>query len=242
MAAASLLALLASIAAMADRVSDYNASTDQKLYIFSNVNAREFVFAERPVTIEDEQAASGTVVIVRYGDEVLKLPATIEPMPAELPNLVRHQQWMQVLRFAEHGRSSIQEVESGIRRGEIRDRLVIVVRNPPRGADPDSWGQVWRKLWMFDFYEFRPEGGFAHERLAYPTHKRNEAAPPGELAEGSWQFHAALLAMPSGSKPTPKFTNDALRAMSWTLPAAAASMLLLMASLAIFAAPRRRIV
>lgn len=239
-AAASLAALIGSVAAMAQRIGAFNAASEQKLYMFRQVNGREFIFADKPVMLQDEETAAGTVVAVRYGDELLRLTATIEPGPPQLPHLVRHEHWMKVLRFAEHGRTSTEEADERVRRGEIPDRLVIVVRNPPRGADAQTWGQVWRKSWTFDLYEFRPEGGFAHQRLAYPTHKRDEEPRPGELAEGTWQFYAALLVMPSGSRPTPKFTNDALRAMAWTLPASAGSMLLLMGSLAAFAAPKRR--
>lgn len=239
--AASVLALVGSIRAMAHRITDYYSSSDHKLYMFEPINAREFSFAGREVTIRDEDSPSGTVVTVRYGDESLRLDATIPPGPPQLPHLVRHAQWLQVLRFAEHGRGSAVEAADRVLRGEVPDRLVVVIRNPPRGADPDSWGQVWRKQWKFDLYEFDPQsGGFRHERLGYPTNRRNEPAKPGELVEGSWQFYAALFTMPKGSKPTPKFTGDALRAMDWTFPAATASILLLIGSLAALAAPARR--
>jgi hypothetical protein len=244
--AVSVLALLGSISVMAQRVSEYHAGSDQKFYMFSPVNGREFIYADRPVTILDEQGPSGTAVIVRYGDEALRLHATIEPGPEQLPNLIRHAQWMKVLRFVAFERGQGQRPGpvpgAGGEAAEVqpRDRLVVVVRNPPRGTDPDTWGQVWRKQWTFDLYEFKPEGGFHHQRLGYPTHRRNEPPKDGELAEGTWEFYAALLVMPAGSKPTPKFTGDALKAMGWTLPAAAAMVLLLMGSLAALLAPSRR--
>jgi hypothetical protein len=239
---ASVVALVLSIGAMGRRVSDYYAQSDKKLYMFSQVNAREFIFAGQPVTLVDERGPAGESVIVHYGDETLRLAASIDPGPEQLPHLVRHAHWMQVLRFAEHGRASIHEADRRVKHGEVPDRLVIVVRNPPRGVSADTWGQVWRKMWTFDLYEFLPDerGGVAHQRLAYPTHRRNEPAPPGELEEGTWQFYAALLAMPKGSRPTPKFTGDALRAMDWTLPVSALSVLLLMGSLAALAAPTRQ--
>jgi hypothetical protein len=235
----SLLALLGSVSAMAHRVSEYHASSSQKLYMFSTVNGREFIFADQPVTITDEIGPSGPGVVVRYGDEVLRLTATIEPGPEQLPHLVRHAHWMKVLRFMEFQRGEVRPEPREDELGAAGDRLVLVVRNPPRGTDPDTWGQVWRKQWAFDLYEFKPDGGFAHQRLGYPTHRRNEPPKSGELVEGSWEFYAALLVMPAGSKPTPKFTGDALRAMGWTLPAAAAMVLLFMGSLAAFFAPAR---
>jgi hypothetical protein len=245
LAALAVVALLGSISLMAERVSEYHASSDQKFYMFSPVNGREFIFADQPVTILDESGPSGTEVVVRYGDEMLRLNATIEPGPDQMPNLVRHAQWMKVLRFMEFARGEAQgpagaPPEGATEEAQPSDRLVLVVRNPPRGTDPDTWGQVWRKQWAFDLYEFKPEGGFRHQRLGYPTHRRNEPPKQGELVEGSWEFYASLLVMPAGSKPTPKFTGDALRAMGWTLPAAAAMVLLLMASLAAFLAPARR--
>jgi hypothetical protein len=237
---ASLAGLSVSIFAMAKRVAMHYESSDQKLYMFSRVNVREFKFADRPVTLRDDESRSATVLVVDYGDEQLRLAATIEPGPEQLPELIRHNDWMHVLRFAEHGRASVREADQRIKRGEVPDRLVIVVRNPPRGTDAHAWGQVWRKMWTFDFYEFLPEGGFAHQRLGYPTHRRTEPPKPGELAEGTWQFHAALLAMPSGSKPTPKFTGDAIRAMDWTLPLAAFSVLAFLASAGALVTPARR--
>jgi hypothetical protein len=235
-AVASLVLLVLSVLAMARRVDDYYRETDHRLYVFNRVDERQFSYAGRPVTITDQRTASGEEgVVVRYGDESLPLRATIEPGSAQLPGLERHNDWMQILRFAEHGRTSLAEVEQGVRLGEIADHLVIVVRIPIGRREGANEAQ--RKAWHFDFYEFKPDGGFAHQRLGFPK-KRTPAE--GEMAEGTWQYYAALMVMPPLWKPTQKFSSDALQATGWTLPVAALSGLLFTASGVALLAPRKR--
>jgi hypothetical protein len=184
------------------------------------------------------QGAGDQTVVVRYGDRELRVPATIVPASPRLPDLVRHRDWLQVFRFAERGHASIHEFESGIRTGHIRDRLAMVVRIPPPGNDRPAPGEVFRKDWSFDLYELRPDGGFDHERLAFPKGRRTQ---PGELVEGTWEFYAAMLTMPTLGKPSPKFTGDSLPAMGWTLPVAGFSGLLLTFTAALLFAPQRRV-
>jgi hypothetical protein len=237
-AVVSLVLLVLSVLAMARRVDDYYRETDHRLYVFNRVEERQFSYAGRPVTITDERTPAGDEsVAVRYGDASLSLKPTIEPGSAQMPGLERHNDWMQALRFVEHGRTSLADVEKGVRLGEIADHLVVVVRTPPPGADQPAPNEAYRKAWLFDFYEFKPEGGFEHQRLGFPK-KRTPAE--GEMAEGTWQYYAALMVMPPLWKPTQKFTGDALQATGWTLPVAALSGLLFTVSGVALLAPRKR--
>ena len=223
LALACLAVLLASVWAMAHRVAAFNASPERRAWAFIPVNTRSFLYAGRPVRLDDVDDGAGRVAVnVQYGDGSQLLPATIPPGPEQLPNLVRHQDWLKVLRFTERGQRSLEEVRRLVEAGELKDRLVAVVRRP-KAEDDRTLGQGWRKQWAFDFYEFLPEGGFSKESFDYPTGRTIDRPKPGQLQEGTWQFEAALFVMPPLGKPNPKFRADALHAMGWTLPAAAFS-------------------
>ena len=71
--------------------------------------------------------------------------------------------------------------------------------------------------------------------MKYPYSKRWQDANPDELKENTWEMQAALLLMPKGLGPSYKPQNDALSSVGWTLPAAGCSMLLLLASIVIYA-------
>lgn len=240
---ASAATMLVSVIAMARRVVAYYGRTDHTLFVFQPVGDRRFTFAGRDVEVTDEGEGEATTVVARYGERALRLPATMEPQSAQVPGLGRHEEWMRVLRFAERGRLSSEDLARRIEAGEIQDRLVIVVRDPRRWADGRPYGQGQARDWLFDLHELRPDGSITTERFAYPRGRRDTgervgAAPP--LVEGSWQYYAALSVIPKGSKPTPRFTADAVRAMGWTLPAAAFSGLVLTLSVPALLAPRHR--
>jgi hypothetical protein len=234
----SLAVFVVSGREMARRIDEYYRTTDRRQYYFSRIDDREFVFAGKPVTIRDERGSDGgESVVVRYGDGDLRLAPTIPPASTQLPGLTRHEDWMRVLRFAESGRTSYEEFRRQVETARIRDRLAIVVRTPLSGSGRPELGEAFRKEWAFDFYELKPEGGFAHERLEFPKGRKAE---PGELVEGTWQFYAALQVMPPLGRPSPRFTGDALPAMGWTLPAAAFSGLALTWSAAMLLGGRRK--
>jgi hypothetical protein len=223
---------------MGQRVVSFNRSGERTLWMLKPVSERRFNYAERPVRIEDGSDAQGREVVnVGYGQDTIQIAATIRPGDARLPGLMRHQDWLQVLRFADQGRYTTEEFEAMLARGEIKDRLTIVVRRP-LVDDPRTLGQGWKKQWEFDFYEFRPEGGFNQETWAYPSGRTQDKIKEGMLQEGTWQYAAALTVMPKLRKPNPRFNNDALHALGWTLPAAAFSGLGLFVALLVLFAPR----
>ncbi len=243
----SMAALLVSVGLMSRKVNAYYATSEHTLWMFDPVSDREFTYAGRPVSITDEDTPDGRVVVnVRYGDSIERINATIPPLPAQVPGLARHQDWFRALRFAEHGKRDFREAKREIDAGEIKDRMVLVVRRPPPGMNPDALGRVAQKEWMFDLYELKPEGGFAIQRLGWPESEREARARgasgqgpnTSKLQEGTWQYYAALMVMPI--KPTPRFTGDAVRAMGWTLPSASFSALAVVASVIALTSAGRR--
>lgn len=222
--AISLLVLVFAVWHMSERVNRALAGKTRQVY--SQVKDPDFTFAGRQVGFTYESPLSaqdpGTIRL-SYGEDTLPIHVTIPPDASklQLPLFRAHEDWMQVLRFAEGTAEELSRIEQSIDAGILPDRLVIVTRIPPQGVDPNTWGRIRRKEWSFAFYEFLPEGGFRKEQLRFPTSRRHEPNKPGELAEGTWQFGAALMVMPKGTVPSPRFTDDGLRAMGWTLPVAA---------------------
>lgn len=229
---ASLALLGVSLWKMSARVNE--ALAGKIRHVFMPLLDPEFTFAGRDVVLayEPPEGAGpdgvGTIenpghIRVTYGDQTLPILVTIPPDASKLrlPLITAHQDWMQVLRFTEGTAAQLQRVNQAIERGELPDRLVIVTRIPPQGVDPSTWGRIRRKEWSFAFYEFLPDGSFRKEQLRFPTSKRYQPNAPDELAEGTWQFGAALMVMPKGTVPSPRFADDGLRAMGWTLPGAA---------------------
>jgi hypothetical protein len=227
-----------SVVAMAQRVGEYYTTQPRALFAFKRVGEREFTFAGRPVSLTDETASGaqeGEVVVIRYGDETLKLLPGVEPKDAQMPGLTRHDDWLRVYRFAEHGRTDSKEFEAKLEEGT--DRLAIVARRPVAGPHPRT-GIVARRDWKFEFYELLPGGEIKSEALLYPRNRPGKVAKPGQIQEGTWQHDAAMMLMPAFGRPNRSFTTDALHGMGWTLPAAAFSGLVLMFSLSALFAPK----
>lgn len=267
-ASIALLVMAFSAYAMARRVAAYHRDRPREVYAFQRLDTRHFTYAHRPVALVDEKDAVGdTYLNISYGSDKLRLRATI-PGDPRLPGLVPHNDWLRVLRFAAATGTSIDALSKKMDAGEVRDRLVFVTRTPQPGADPHSWGEVNRKAWKFDFYELKPEGGFDHQRLAFPVKQRKSfaqalkadqakarqeaaaaegsAAPDaddvatGVLRENTWQFQAALMVMPPARGPSATFTDDGLHAIGWTMAGFTISTLVGIAAVVTAVGPRRR--
>lgn len=249
-ATAILLAALLAAAAIgsgisaARRVGSYHRENPREQFAFKRVGVREFNYAGRPVSLLDEASPSGKKLIVSYGEAKLSLPVVL-PLDPRLPGLAPHDDWMGVLRFASATNMDLPELQAKMNAGEVRDRLVIVTRTPEPGADPTTWGEINKHRWTFDFYEFLPEGGFAHQKMAFPNKRaRAKAEREGrelaipQLREKTWEFEAALMVMPKTDGPNPEFRNDGLAAMGWTLPASGFATIGMIAMLVVAASRR----
>lgn len=225
---------------MMRRVARFHDEIPRQVFAFQRVTLQTFTFADRTVTLEDDLTIpEQPFVIVKYGDDALRLRVTIPGNPV-LPPEVRHADWMRVMRFIPAAGMTVDEAKRKIDTGEIPDRLVIVTRTPRAGVDPQTWGSVWKRDWEFDFYEFLPEGGFRRERLSYPTARGARQPRAGELQENTWQLQAALHLMPQAGAigPTRNFSQDGLSAAGWTLPLAAFSGLACVVAIAFSLRPR----
>lgn len=240
---------------MALRLDRYNRESGRELYVFQPITAREFLWNESSVSFTDEVDADGAdVVVLRYGDETIRLRSGLESLPTEVPGLQRHDSWLKVLRFAPRSGKSIEDLLAEIDAGTADERLAVVVRLQRPGVDQDSFGQVMRGDWRFQFVELLPEGGFNEEVLRFPESERafnrrvsaarraGEPAPErrsDELTFGTWQFDASLMVMPKSGPPAPQFGRGAMDALGWTLPVATLLFFIAAISLAMTFAPER---
>lgn len=239
----AVIAFVVSAYFMAQRIAQFNETKLGAMPYFQPVEQTSFTFAGIPVqirTIDNDPMADGKdQVEITFGDETLTLDETVPGGVDDLQTLERHREWLRVFRFALAKGKTVEEIEALINADEIDDRLCIVRRIPPPGADAATWGEVWAKDWKFDLYELKPDGTITHERLNYPSGRSGRAAKEGELVQGTWQFHAALLTMPPRRGPKPQFTNDAVTEFGWTHAAVGFSAVIGAIAAAFLLAPRR---
>ena len=256
--AVAILSLVVAVAAcvgLFKRIADYNKAQGRVTYLQYEVEDREFAFAGREVTLTDlpaDEAHPYGSVEIRYGDDAITLPVTIPSLEYsdQFPGLERHADWLRIVRFAKLTDRTYEQLMDAIDRGEEQDHLVVVANSPRPGVNPETWGRVWRKDWVFNFYEFLPEGGFRHERFAYPTvrsaeqqeQRRAEEAEGGipELDTRSWQFQVAVSLMPEGSAPRIIAGDSPLVAAGWTFPTAVVCVLAAVGGLLVAFAPSRQ--
>ncbi|MEO1583031.1 MAG: hypothetical protein AAFR96_00480 [Planctomycetota bacterium] len=228
---------------MGTRIAAFNETKLAPTPFFQPVVQTSFTFAGRPVrirTIDGDPTRDGRdEVEITFGDETITLNETIDGGVDDLQTLARHREWLRVFRFALAKGKTPQEIEEAIDSNEIDDRLTIVRRIPPPGADSSTWAEVWAKGWRFDLYELRADGTIAYEQLAYPSGRSGRKAKPGELVQGTWQFHAALLTMPPRRGPKPQFSSDAVGDFGWTHAGVGFSAVVAAVAAAFFFAPRK---
>lgn len=240
---------------MAQRLDRYNQESGRELYVFQPITAREFIWNGRRVSFTDQTDADGAdVVVLQYGEDSIRLRSGLRSLPEAVPGLQRHESWLIVLRFASRSGLSIEDLLAAIDAGTADERLAVIVRQQRPGVDQDSFGQVMRGDWRFQFVELLSQGGFDQEVLRFPESERSfnrrvstarRAGEPiperrdDELEFGTWQFDAALQVMPKGGPPTPQFGRGAMDALGWTLPAATILFFVSAISLAMAFAPER---
>lgn len=223
-----LVVLLVSVTAMTRRLVEHNKAKPREQHVFQPVNERAFRYANREVSIQDFGEAGREGVEIKYADMTERLSAAIQPMESQLPGLLRHQDWLRVLRLVTlrgPSESLTQKLDAGM------DRLIVVTRRPLLGPDPRS-GSYAKKEWAFDFLELLADGSIAKETWKYPHNRAGRDRKPDELPEGSWQENAAIMLMPTFQAPNSSFAYGAVKAMGWTLPAAGLSGVALILALA----------
>jgi hypothetical protein len=242
-AVVSLVATLISGVIMARRISSFHRDNPREVFAFYAVSKPEFSYRGRPVTLTNDLTdPANPVLVVDYGGAVERVNVSI-PGNFKLPDLIPHDDWMRILCFAPAQGLSPEQFVEKIRSPDFEYRLVMVTRTPRPGTDPKTWGSVWKKDWVFDFFEFMPDGTILkHPRLKYPTTRGVRKPKEGELHENTWEFQAALQLMPQagGVGPTHNFFGNAMAAAGWTLPLGAFAGLVCTVALAFSFAPSRR--
>lgn len=247
-AVVSFAVMLASGWVMAKRITTFHEANKREVFAFRRINNREFSFKGRLVRFEDDLTdPARPVLVVHYADAVERIPVSIPPEPGsprwKLPDMIPHEDWLRVLLMAPREGMEFAEWQKRLDNDTLETRLILATRTPRPGSDPATWGSVWKKDWVFDFYELMPDGSILrHERLKYPTTRGVQEPKPGELHENTWQFQAALQTMPQAGKigPTHNFFGNAIAAAGWTLPASTFAGLFGTFASVFACAPRRR--
>lgn len=234
---ASIIGLVVSIPAMADRLSHRTTSV---VWFHDPIPSPEFEFLGQPaslVTIDPPKDAAGgdrTRMEVHWRGEVhgFEIEEGTRDDP-RLPGLLRHDDWLRILVMAEGAKSS-EELDKGIADGTIDPRLIIAMRLPAKDYDPGSWGSVRRREWRYRFLELLPESrspGKAFEmfegtygdldKLGDPTFLRAS----GRQSE-AWK-HAAMqhVTPPVLYRSKSRSVEDAMASMGWTWPVAGLSVM-----------------
>jgi hypothetical protein len=256
----SLAVLAASVLAMTRRVREFNERAEFPQYRIKPVTTRDLNVWDRPLRITDTtiEHAGRTIPAIRIEYAGQSVVTPIKPPPApDLPKLVGYAEWLAVLQIKEYPpKTSVQESTT-----PASQRVAVVKRNPAEGYDPETWGQVRRADWTFDFYVLTPEGAIEHEQRRFPRSDLGErslaarakaaidAGKPDDpdarlhavapLEERTWEYASALFVIPALQVPKYKFKDDAVGAMGWTLPAGMFSALAFTGGL-VFAVARGR--
>ncbi|MCA9279466.1 MAG: hypothetical protein H6815_01455 [Phycisphaeraceae bacterium] len=245
-ASIALVICAVSVWQMVLKVRTFQKTAPREVFSVQRVDLRQFGFAGRDVRIDDITMPGGEDgIAVHYGDESFELRASMTPGHPDLPKLERHKNWLAVVRFAPALGIDLADLDNEIEAGNITDRLAIVTRTQRLGSDEETWGEIDRKAWKFDFYEFLPEGGFDHTSGHLASSRKAADPERGEIDRFSWQYPAAYQIMPNisfvpsvGGRP-PAELPEIVHALSWTSPTAFVSCLIAVLSLALGLGPSR---
>src|SRR5262249_5084477 len=145
--AVSIAVLGVSIPAFVGRARAFNASREVPHLKKVVMTLRRFTAHGRNVEIIDVPEPTpigGAALRLAYGDTVRLVPIK-KPPARDAMDLLIYGEWLAMLRI-------IPVTPSGDPRPgatELDDRYILVVRQPPEGFDPESWGSVRRKEWIF---------------------------------------------------------------------------------------------
>jgi len=225
-AAISLIGMLFSGYALAQRIRAYHADHQRDLFYFIRTDRNEFAYEDRLITFmpELDEQGEGTVTLTSASTEdpsdtiSLVMPVQV-PTPINFPNLERFADWMGVFFFAHNeDRLRLDEFRALTKSGEIPVRCVVVVRVPNAGVsdegrfslevDPESWGfgEVMRHRWTFRFHELKPDG----------TIETSERRMP----ESGARFYRRQVAAYKAGEEQPQRAEDELKEGTWRWDAA----------------------
>lgn len=232
---------------MALRIRRFNADAHYTRFHAERIIDRQIHLKGYPILrLEDQpgQAPGSAALKLTYGEEsaspgpeVRIVPVHPPPAP-NLPRLDAYEEWARLLAINEVQRD--QEGNPVAKPGT--ERFLLVVRRTPEGFEADGWGSVRRSEWLFDFYEFLPDGKIAAETRRWPLRfdrekdfqeRARQPAPSGKpderlvaladvppLQERTLEYFAAMHVIPKLNVPKYKFSDTAFsfHTLGWTLP------------------------
>ncbi len=254
-----------SIVPMAHRIADYNAHANIPAFHAEPIVSRTLRVEGFPDATLTDVPATGPMGSIRLdiGEKSTMIPVR-RPAAMNMPNLAGYDEWLKalavypVVRDEHHDQGRISGSE----------HLVIVVRRTPEGFDPETWGQVRRDEWLFDFYDIKRDGEVEHFTRRWPrtsnygdpeARLRREAAGEGveparaatakyllqyePLKDRSFEHFVAMFVIPKLSVPDYKFNDTAFRleVLSWTLPCSMCAVLAFLGGLVFAIAPKRSV-
>lgn len=251
-----------SIPSMARRLS---ARQNHLVWFDKPISANNFKYRDEPVELASvaapgaPAAPQGTNVApvssaieIRYRGATHTVPIVDgQRDDPRLPGLLRYEDWLRVLVVAEGARTEVL-LKEAIERGEVQPRLVVVMRRPPEGFDPESWGRVRRKEFRYTFVQLLPPPALAADGSPFKIIDRSFAdlrklgdrdyRTANNLDGDYWMYAAMAHVTPPtlmGSTKGP--IQEAMRSMGWTWPASAMSIVGLAGGIAVLAVsgPRR---
>jgi hypothetical protein len=257
----------AAMVPMAQRIARYNAAAKIPTFHAEPIAGRTLRVDGFPVaTLTDVEAADGArrgegMIRLEYGGRETLIPVK-RPPALNLPTLAGYDEWLKALAIYPVVRNEKGE-QSRVAGSE---RFVIVVRRTPEGYDPETWGEVRRIDWVFDYYELTRDGkverltrrwprSYASENrlqreaagkseglTAEQTAASNKLAALEPLKQRTFEYYAAMFVIPKLNVPQYKFTDTAFRpeVLGWTLPGSMISVLLFTGGLIFVIAPARR--
>ncbi len=253
------VALLFSVYVMAGRVAAYYRANPASQWHFENQINRSFTAYGRTVKVEDlppdpvREAAGVGQVRVTYGEQTLRLNVN-KPVVPSFDDLTVYAENLAVLMYSPIEAGQLRMDEAGV----AQARWVIINRRSAPGYSPETWGSVRVRDWLFDVIELQPDGTINTTVMQFPAKDRrtNELFVPAlredpnanvsMIPERSWQWGAALWAVPKSQISRYRFRTDAVagtdgsNGMGWTLPAAAFSTMGLFAGVGLLMASRVR--
>ena len=256
--AAALFA--SSIVPMARRITFYNAHANIPIYHAEPIVSRTLRVEGFPDATLTDVPADGPLGAIRLdiaGKSTL-IPVK-RPAALNMPNLAGYDEWLKVLAVY----PVVRDERGDQRRTPGSERLVIVVRRTPEGFNPDTWGEVRRIDWVFDFYDLRRDGSMDKFTRRWPRSYRSEARLKREaagdgpdaqtiaasqalaryepLAPRTFEHFVAMFVIPKLSVPDYKFNDTAFSfgVLRWTLPCAMGAVLVFTGALVFALAPRK---
>jgi hypothetical protein len=246
----SIAAFLISGYFMAQRIDAYYQAQPPNQFHFEQSVAKQTPFAGRVITVEettinDDPAKPVPALKLSWGNET-RIIRTHKPPVEGFRDLSPYDQWAAVLLFCPLERG---ELTADWKTGK-GVRAAVVSRRTAEGFDEDSWGAVKVKEFLFDFHELNADGTITSSVMQFPARDRKtgeffapaKRADPNSdvqlMQERTWQWQAALFAIPKMQLSRYRFYSNASHGFGWTFPAAGLSVLGLMGGIALIKASR----